>query len=85
MAGNRRSHLFNEIMVLSAIYNLVLFTPFVINKEIVFMYYGNSFIGILALLTVVNFGWITLRLSQKVIIYFRRRAIIKRKMKERAK
>ena len=50
----RRIEIINEILILIAIYNMVLFTPFVTNDEAIENYYSLSFLVIVVVLILLN-------------------------------
>ena len=63
----RRIEMFNEIMILLCIYNMMLFTPFVIDTAVIYSIYGNTFLGVLLLMVFVNFGRIVMNVVTKLI------------------
>ena len=52
----RRLELFNEVLMLCSIYNLVLFTPFMLNVQYMNTLYSYSYLAIIFLLIFVNIG-----------------------------
>jgi len=54
--GRRRIEIFNEWVILMIAYNMALFTPFVTSVDTQFDVYGNTFLGLIGLLVLVNIG-----------------------------
>lgn len=58
--------MFNEFLILGAIYNLICFTGFVHNTDAQFNFYGNSFAGIIQLCIIVNLIRVVLKAMEAV-------------------